>query len=96
MPVACRVFGETTSHGFSRDLISSIVKNCPYLFTLKDVNNLLPVFSVNHAVKILDILDEIFGDIPNILFSSLVLNEHMAISNYDKELCKLDNLALDY
>ena len=96
MPVACSVFGRATSHGFSRDLISSIVENCNCLFTLEDVNDLLPVFSVQHAVKILDILDEIFGDIPHTSYTSLALDEHMSNINHDKELYELNDLPLDY
>jgi hypothetical protein len=65
IPVGCSVFGTATSHGFSDDLIASIVEKCTYLFTLDDIRNLLPVFFMKHAVKILEILDEIFDDIPD-------------------------------
>jgi hypothetical protein len=95
MPVACSVFGEATSHGFSRDLILSITDNSDCLFTLEDINVLLPVFSLKHAVKILEILDEIFGDIPTISFTSLALNEHLD-SSYHEDFHELCDMPLDY
>ena len=66
MLVACSVFGPSTSHGFSGELIESIVENCHRLFTLDDVNNYLPVFSVKHSLRILEVIDEVFGDIPSL------------------------------
>ena len=81
MPIGCSVFGAATSHGFSEELISCIVEKCDCLFTLDDINTLLPVFSVNHAVKILEILDDVFGDIPNINFTSQILYEDINTSD---------------
>ena len=80
IPVGCSVFGAATSHGFSDDLISSIIEKCAYLFTLDDIRKLLPVFSMKHAVKILEILHEIFGDIPDMSCVPQIL-ENISISS---------------
>ena len=50
-------------HGFSGELVNSIVENCHKLFTLDDINSYLPIFSLSHSLKILEILNGIFGDI---------------------------------
>ena len=94
MPVACTVFGEATSHGFSRDLILSIIEKSDRLFTLEDIDALLPVFSIRHALKILEILDEIFGDIPTISLTSLALNVNMDLSYHGEDIS--DDMSFDY
>ena len=50
-------------HGFSKELVSDVVACCHKLFTLRDLILNVPVFSKNHAVKILEIFNEIFNDI---------------------------------
>jgi hypothetical protein len=50
-------------HGFSGELVNSIVENCHKLFTIDNINTYLPVFSLSHTLKILEVLHEIFGDI---------------------------------
>ncbi len=95
MPVASSVFGEETSHGFSKDLVDSIVQNSDYIFTIEDINTLLPIFSIHHAVKILEILDEIFEDIPNITSTSLALHEHIKVQPSSTEINE-DFMPLDY
>jgi len=52
-------------HGFSSQLIDDVVKNCSTLFTVDDVFNTCPVFSLSHATKILGLIQDIFQDIPN-------------------------------
>ena len=44
-------------------LVNSIVENCHKLFTIDNINTYLPVFSLSHTLKILEVLHEIFGDI---------------------------------
>lgn len=36
------------------------------IFTIKDVTDYFPVFSVYHAMKILEVFNDIFGDITNL------------------------------
>lgn len=58
---SCSAFGYC--HGFSKELVSDCVANCHKLFTLEDITTTVPVFSKKHALKILEILNEIFSDI---------------------------------
>lgn len=56
----------TSSHGFSEQLISYVVNKCTNIFTVEDVLGNFPVFSVGDALQILEIIQEIFLDIPNL------------------------------
>lgn len=58
---SCSAFGYC--HGFSKELVSDCVANSHKLFTLEDITTTVPVFSKKHALKILEILNEIFSDI---------------------------------
>lgn len=59
------VFDGISCHGFSDQLVQDVVANCHRLFTVSDMLELCPVFSLNHAIKVLEILQELFLDIPN-------------------------------
>ena len=52
-----------SSTGFSDSLIDVIVKNCKYIFDLYYITKNFPVFSEDHAVEILHIIKDVFGDI---------------------------------
>ena len=56
----------TSSHGFSEQLKSDVVSKCTDIFTVEDVLGNFPVFSVGDALQILEIMQEIFLDIPNL------------------------------
>lgn len=77
IPQSCSALGETSSHGFSLELIDSIVEHCDKLFNIHDINNFLPVFSTKHGLKILEVLDEIFSDIPQSSFAMDTLDPSM-------------------
>jgi hypothetical protein len=57
------LFGSTAVHGFSDELIASIVCNAESIFTLEDLLHTSPVFSNNHTKFILDIFQDIFQDV---------------------------------
>ena len=59
------VLDHVTSHGFSDSLVEDVIEFCAEIFTLRDVLEKLPVFSISHAKAILEILDEIFEDVPD-------------------------------
>lgn len=59
------MFDSTSCHGFSDQLVHDVVLNCHQLFTVNDVLGKCPFFSVAHALKILEIIEELFLDIPN-------------------------------
>ena len=58
-------FGAVSCHGFSSELVEDIINNCHSLFTVNDVFECLPVYSLDHCLKILEIIQEIYGDIPD-------------------------------
>ena len=59
------VFDDISCHGFSNQLVQDVVANCHGLFTVNDIMELCPIFSIVHALKVLEILQEVFLDIPN-------------------------------
>ena len=55
----------SSSHGFSTQLIDDIIRNCESIFTLEDLLTGYPVFSISNALKVLEVIQEVFIDIPN-------------------------------
>ena len=63
---AKNAFGGVLEHCFSSELVEDIVENCPFLFSIQNITERnLPVYSVTHCLKILEVIQEIFEDIPN-------------------------------
>lgn len=58
---SCSAFGYC--HGFSKELVSDCVASCHKFFTLEDITTTVPVLFLKNALKILEILNEIFNDI---------------------------------
>lgn len=56
---------KVSGHGFSRQLIEDIVKNCSRIFTVGDILETCPVFSIASSLAILEVIQEVFLDIPN-------------------------------
>ena len=50
------VFDGVSCHGFSDQLVQDVVANCYYLFTISDILELCPVFSISHCLKVLEII----------------------------------------
>ena len=59
--LACHTFGYW--YEFSKEQVSDVVAACHKLFTLNDIISSVPVYSKDHAVRILEVLSEIFNDI---------------------------------
>ena len=59
------VLDESSCHGCSRHLIKDVVRDCEKIFTLADLLTGYPVFSMTYALKILEVIQEVFMDIPN-------------------------------
>ena len=66
----------SSSHGFSTQLIDDITHQCEIIFNLHDLVNNFPVFSVANALRILEVIQEIFMDIPNFEETLAFLNWH--------------------
>ena len=49
--------------GFSELQISQVLEHCSYLFTLQDVHSFIDIWDIKHAVTILTLIDQVFGDI---------------------------------
>lgn len=49
--------------GFSTELIDDIVNRSEYIFTIQDLTRASPVFSLRHAIAVLEIFCEMFQDI---------------------------------
>ena len=60
------VFGSSSSHGFSKELIRAVVKRASTIFSLKDLISEFPIFNISHAKLILEVFNEIFEDIEHL------------------------------
>ena len=56
---------ESCSHGFSIQLIEDVTRNCETIFTLQDLLTRFAVFSTSNALRVLEVIQEVFMDIPN-------------------------------
>lgn len=65
-PIKCNsVFDDIPCHGFSEQLVQDVVANCHHLFTVNDILELCPIFSIVHAPKVLELIQEPYLNIPN-------------------------------
>ena len=104
-PSGCSVFGSSSCHGFSDEVIECIIDNSHRIFTLNDVSTYLPLFTLHHGIKILEVLDELFNDIPHVdslscRFNEVVLTneeepEYYSDSDEQSENFELENLSED-
>ena len=64
------------NHGFSMQLIEDITSKCDTIFTLQDIMCNFPVFSISNSLQILELIQEVFMDIPNFEETLSFLNLH--------------------
>ena len=57
------LFHEETCHGFSDKLINDIVEHANHVFSGKYLTNNLAMYSSIHAIDVLEVFQELFGDI---------------------------------
>ena len=57
---------ESASHGFSRQLIDDVVIKCESIFTIEDLLSDFLVFSVGNALKIIEVIQELFLHVPSL------------------------------
>jgi len=67
------VFGSSSAHGFSAELIDAIIAEAAF----SDILTRFPVFSVGHAKLILEIFQETFEDIVTFADVMEVMNEEL-------------------
>lgn len=70
-------FGPSSSHGFSEELIDSVVEDSSTVFTISDILSRFPVFNVFHAKLILEVFSEIFEDIVDMEESATAIPNDM-------------------
>ncbi len=82
-------FGPVMEHCFSPELIEDIVNKCHQLFSIQDIiEHDLPVYSIAHCLKILEIIQENFKDIPN-------LDAAVSYFTYSINVCKQVDFEYD-
>ena len=64
------------------------------------MNTYLPIFTLHHGIKILEVLDELFNDIPHVdslscLFNEVVLTNEEEPENYSDSDEQSDNFELE-
>ena len=57
------MFGSSSAHGFSTELINELVAEASSIFSVSDILKRFPVFNIVHAKMILEIFQETFEDI---------------------------------
>ena len=76
---------ESSSHGFSTQLIDDVTRNCESIFTLEDLLTGCPVFSISNALKVLEVIQEVFEDIPNFEESLALITQNFNGSFFGRE-----------
>ena len=66
----------SSSHGFSMQLIEDITNNCETIFTVQDLICNFPVFSISNCLRILEVIQEVFMDIPDLEETLSFMNLH--------------------
>lgn len=56
----------TTPPDYIKQLVEGIMERAHAIFTVNDIVEYYPVFSIHHALKIIELFNEIFEDIPNL------------------------------
>lgn len=85
---------QTYALGFSVQLVEDIVRKCSTIFTLKDIIDNFPVYSFRHAKIILEVVQEMFLDIPNFDQAISLLDDKL---QYEQTIYKeyLDNFDFE-
>jgi hypothetical protein len=77
------------SHGFSSQLITELTNNVQFIFYLDYLISEFSFSSVNHAISVLEVVQELFHDIPQ--FESVVAHARSGIATKMSH-CKSNNL----
>lgn len=60
------LLSENISGGYGDDIVDALVEKADTTFTVLNVMEHIPLFSIDHAIKILEVFHEMFEDIPNL------------------------------
>ena len=78
---------EERCHGFSQSLINDIVNHAEYIFSGKYLTENLAIYSTIHAIDVLEIIQELFGDIAD--FQSEMDELHLLRKHFNEIECYL-------
>lgn len=76
------LLSENISGGYGDDIVDALVEKAYTTFTVLDVMEHIPLFSVNHALKILEVFHEVFEDIPNLDIMVELFGEERQIASH--------------
>ena len=57
---------EEVDPNYAKQIVDGLIEKAHCIFTVMDVTENIPIFAVQHALKILEVFHEIFEDIPNL------------------------------
>ena len=77
--------------GFSSQLVNDVIQNCVQIFAVGDIIQTCPVFCIDHALQILEVVQEIFLDIPNFDESMEMLQQANFSLDSSKDCCLPDD-----
>lgn len=80
----------TSTHGFSTQLVDDITKNCATIFSIDDITDNFPVFSFKDALTILEVIQEVFSDIPNFEENMTFFSKEQWVSLLPTDLSDFD------
>lgn len=60
------LLNENIDPGYGEQIVDSLIEKAQCIFTVMDVTEHIPLFSAQHALKILEVFHEMFEDIPNL------------------------------
>lgn len=60
------LLSDNISGRYGDDIVDALIEKAHTTFTVLDVMEHIPLFSIHHALKILEVFHEIFEDIPNL------------------------------
>lgn len=89
------LFDSSTSSRFTDSLIFQIVENCANIFTIKNLTD-YPFFTIKHAQTVLELIQEIFEDIPDYNSTMAVFEEQTAFDGLFPSVKTDDHLFPNY
>ena len=75
------LLSENISSCYGDDIVDALIEKAHITFMVLDVMEHIPLFSVNHAIKILEVFHEMFEDIPNLDIMAELFGEERQIDS---------------
>lgn len=78
----CYFLPPESTTGFTTELINAVVKKSKYIFNVNDLKDLVPIYKEEHAMDILFMIKDVFGDVE--------VNPYSAVSTVESVTFKYD------